>query len=259
MTFNVPNDFVPQSGQAISSQQMDENFDAVEAQIDSLTTLVGGGSGTVTEARKILYSLRPAYTGVAAPASNELIDRKYLEATRGCAIGDIILSINPATLSTNYGVVWAKMEGQQLSQATYPEFYAICQSIGGADTGRYNPAAGATSGNFVAPDWRGRGPVQLLSSGSALGAQVPNVVAANWLGSLIGESAHTQTIAEMPAHTHGPKSPATHIPMSGGGGSGAFTGGSSYGSYTETGSAGSGNPFNVTDAGFMALLWVRIK
>jgi len=202
-TFNVPNEFVPQTAQPISSAQVDENFDALETQINNINSALGASTGTVTEVRKIVYTQRPAYSGTAAPAANELIEKRWIEATRGCRVGDIILSINPAVLPTDYNVVWAKMEGQQLAQATYPDFYAICQSIGGAEAGRYNPATGATAGNFVAPDWRGGVPVQILAGGTGLISSVPNFAAANWLGSMLGEAAHKQTTAEVGSHTHG--------------------------------------------------------
>lgn len=252
--FNVPNEFVPQSGQTISSSQMDQNFDAVELEIDRINDTLGTSSGTFTDNRKVLFSQRPAYTGAAAPAANEFIDRKYLEATRGCRVGDEILSINPNALPNDYGVVWARMEGQQLAIATYPEFYAVCQSIGGTDTGRYDPANGATAGNFVAPDWRGRSPISILAGGNALTSVVPNFAAANWLGSLIGEGAHTMTVPELVSHTH--------IQYTGSGAAIAYAngGGSTpIDSGGITGATGGGQPFNVTGAGFMSHIWVRIK
>ncbi len=261
MPFNVPNEFVPQSGQTIGSAQVDQNFDSIEARIDSIEASLGQTSGTVNEVRKILYTQRPSYIGAGDPASNELIDRKWLDATRGYRVGDVLLSIDPNTPDSNYGVVWAKMEGQQLSQSTYPDFYTICQTIGGSDTGRYNPGAGATAGNFVAPDWRGRIPAHVLGAGSALPATVPNVVAANWLGSSVGESTHAQTEAEMPRHSHkysyylgagtGSSRQAPRGPDDPESGTGPL-----FGDVLNT---GSGTAFNVVQQVFMTLIWVRVK
>lgn len=253
MTFQPPNEFVPQTGQAISSSQMDENFDAVAGAISTLQDAAGAGTGTFTEARKILYTQRPAYVGSGSPAANEFIDRKYLEATRGCRIGDIIFSINPNATPTDYGVVWAKMEGQQLSTTTYADFYTICNTIGGTDTGRYNPATGATAGNFVAPDWRGGVPVQILAGSTSLTDKVPNFVAANWLGSILGESSHIQTIPELVSHKHDQQ-----VPSSDGGGQN-YNGTGDGPVTTDTGLTGGGEAFNIVQRCFVSLLWVRIK
>lgn len=253
--FNVPNEFVPQSGQTISSQQMDENFDAVELEIDRLNDALGTGSGTVTDNRKVLYSQRPAYTGSQPPASNEFVDRKWLEATRGCRVGDYMLSINPNALPNDYGVVWAKMEGQQLSLTTYPEFYEICSAIGGTETGRYNPATGATAGNFVAPDWRGCGPLQLLAGSANLTSKVPNFVAANWLGSLIGESAHKQATNEVGSHIHTMNFLAGTEP----GNNRAVAGGSILINTNPNQADSAVQAMNIVQLGFMSLFWVRIK
>lgn len=255
MSFNVPNEFVPQTGQNISSSQMDQNFDSVEDAINALQTAIGGGSGTYTEARKVLFTQRPSYVGSAAPASNEFVDLKYLEATRGCRVGDIILSINPNNLPTDYGVVWAKMEGQQLSQTTYADFYTIVQSIGGTDTGRYNPAAGATAGNFVAPDWRGGVPIQILAGSSALTNKVPNFAAANWLGSMMGESAHKQATNEVGSHTHTLDFAAGTEP----GNNRRTQGGGIIATTTANQADADVVAMNIVQRCFVSLIWVRIK
>lgn len=254
-SFNVPNEFVPQSGQTISSAQVDQNFDAIEDAINALQAGAGGGSGNFTEVRKILFTQRPAYTGSAAPAVNELIDRKYLDATRGCRIGDIIFSINPNAMPTDYGVVWAKMEGQQLSLSTYADFYTICQTIGGSDSGRYNPSAGATAGNFVAPDWRGGVPIQILAGSTTLTNKVPNFAAANWLGSIIGESAHKQANNEVGSHTHTLGFNAGTEP----GNNRLVAGGSTLQTTSFNQADANVQAMNIVQRCFVSLLWVRIK
>lgn len=253
--FNVPNEFVPQSGQSISSQQMDQNFDAVELEIDRINDALGTGSGTVTDVRKVLYPQRPSYTGSQTPASSEFVDRKYLDATRGCRVGDAILSFNPNALPNDYGVVWAKMEGQQLAIATYPDFNTICQANGGVDPGRYDPNAGASIGNFVAPDWRGLPPYQLLGAGSALTAKVPNFVAANWLGSVIGESAHKQLNNEVGSHLHAHGFSTSAAP---GSGRAAVSEATNINTALNQPDA-SVEAMNIVQKGFMTLVWVRIK
>jgi len=251
-TFNVPNQFVPQSGQVISSSQVDQNFDAVADELNNLENQLGGGTGTFTDVRKVQYQQRPVYLGTAAPQLTEFVDRKWVEATRGCQIGDLIFSINPNALPNDYGVVWAKMTGQQLSQTTYASFYGICTTIGGTNTGRYNPAAGATSGNFTAPDWRGGIPMQILEAGALITSTCPNFGAANWAGSVVGESKHTQLVAEMPSHHHGV---ADLLSLSGGSvgngsGNGQFTG--------NTSDTGGGSAFNIVQNSFVSFIWVRI-
>lgn len=253
--FNVPNEFVPQSGQSISSQQMDENFDAIEDAIQALQAGSGGGSGTFTDVRKILYTQRPAYTGSAAPASNEFVDRKYLEATRGCRIGDWVFSINPNAPANDYGVVWAKMEGQQLSLTTYADFYTLCQSIGGSATGQYNPSLNATAGNFVAPDWRGGVPIQILAGSTALTVKVPNFVAANWLGSVMGESAHKQATNEIGSHFHGFATSVGTEP----GNNRTIVGGAGTTNTNPNQADNVVEAMNVVQRSIVSLIWVRIK
>lgn len=78
MTFSVPHEFVPESGQTIGSQEVDDNFAAVALALNNLNDFVGSGVGSFTDNRKITYPLRPVYSGALAPSSNEFIDLAYL-------------------------------------------------------------------------------------------------------------------------------------------------------------------------------------
>jgi microcystin-dependent protein len=77
---------------------------------------------------------------------------------------------------------WLICDGSTVDSATYPELYAIIGTTYG----------GSTSA-FRLPDLRGRVPVGYSTSHSY----------ATTLGTKGGESTHTLTISEMPAHTHG--------------------------------------------------------
>lgn len=252
MVFQVPNEFTPQTQQAISSNQMDANFDYVTAQLDTLQSQIGPTGGARTIPTKDTYTQRPQYSGIVAPVGGEFVDRKYLDATRGLRVGDALLSINPNAQPNDYGVVWQKMEGQQLSQTTYPAFYAICLAISSSTAGAYNCATGATAGNFVAPDPRGAALAPRLGTATTLPATVPNYANANAVGSIVGEAAHVQTLAELVGHTHSTLAFSS-------GGTGIASNGSSNGNVASTtGSTGSGTAFNVVQKTFIIDLWVRI-
>lgn len=84
-----------------------------------------------------------------------------------------------ATLPTG----WIKCDGAVVSQATYPDLYAILGSTWGSDAG----------GNFTLPDFRGRVPVG-VGTGTGLSARA--------LADTGGVETHTLVTSEMPAHTH---------------------------------------------------------
>jgi hypothetical protein len=253
MSNHVPNQFVPQTGQVIASAQVDQNFEYVDAALDDLQNQIGPDGGERTVNSHDGFVLRPYYSGIQAPTGTDFIDFKYLMACRGCNIGDAIISINPNAMPNDYGIVWAQFQGQQLSKTTYATFYSYCQTIGGTDTGRYNPdAAGAAAGNFWAPDLRGCAIAPLLGSGSTMPATVPNVAAANWLASVVGEGAHTMTLAELVTHHHDQQVPSSD-------GAGQNYNGTGDGPVTtSTGDTGSSTPFNIVQKTGMVNLWFRI-
>jgi len=266
MTYSVPYQFTPETGQTISSGEVDANFSAVVTALNTIDTQIGGGGGTFTDARTVTYNVRPSYGGSGAPSNQQFIDYKFLAASRGCQIGDMILSINP-TMPTDYGIVWAQMQGQLLSQTTYPDFYALCSAMGGTATGEYNPAVSpidgtaATAGNFYAPYWNGATPIQKIGTSTRLPSNVPNVANADNIGSVIGEAAHKQVTNEVGSHTHQIEYSISHVV---GGASGAYSlavidppDGTDPTNLNQ--SAGSVVAANVTQLSFVSFFWVRIK
>jgi microcystin-dependent protein len=149
--------------------------------------------------------------------------------------------------------------GQAISRITYATLFSLIGSTYGAGDG---------STTFNLPDLRGR---VVASPDNMGGGSDPNRLTAgalagvrNSIGGAGGESAHTQTVAEMPAHSHSvnvsdpghshaisPTAAQQGTGVSGGGGVGiALVGaGSTQGAFTGIGVSinnnGSGGAFNV--------------
>ncbi len=89
------------------------------------------------------------------------------------------------SLSTNMGTGWLLCDGSTISRTTYANLFTAIGT-------RYGAGDGTTT--FALPDLRGRSPI-----GAGMGASLTN---RNVTDKYVGEENHTQTVGEMPAHTH---------------------------------------------------------
>lgn len=96
--------------------------------------------------------------------------------------------------SANMGDGWLLCNGQAVSRTTYA---ALFSAIGT----RYGDGDGSTTFNL--PDLQGRSPI---GAGSGDGLTFRDINAPQ-----VGEERHTQTVDEMPEHTHAPRAPMTEI------------------------------------------------
>lgn len=153
------------------------------------------------------------------------------------AISELQLEVQP-TMTTPVGSImayvdwdapdgWLKCEGQQLSQATYPELYAVCGTRFGSDAG----------GMFYIPDLRAR--------------MVFGATTDSGIGAVTGNTVHTLTIDEMPAHTHEilkASSVASQVAR-------AAIGSNATVANQQTTSVGGGEPFSIMNPNMM-LTWI---
>lgn len=111
---------------------------------------------------------------------------------------------------------WIALDGSTISQSDFEDLAAVV------------PADWLSGSDIVLPDTTGR-----FLAGSGAGFD---------LGGLGGESEHTLTVAEMPAHTHTYQPPAINPDVEGPGI--PDVGATILGPLSNTGSAGSGEPHN---------------
>lgn len=143
------------------------------------------------------------------------------------------------TLSTNVGEGWLLCDGSAVSRSSYA---ALFNEIGT----RYGAGDGSTTFNL--PDFRGRSPIG-AGSGSGLTNRDINT-------KYVGEESHTQTVAEMPAHTHDIES--FKSASTDGDGGAVLNQPDPAGEYDGvTESTGGGNPFNVIHPCFIGYVWVK--
>lgn len=140
----------------------------------------------------------------------------------------------------NVGSGWLYCDGREVPRATYPGLFTAIGTVHGAGNG---------TTTFNLPDGRGR---SLIGSGTGDGLSVFRDINSPYTG----EETHTQTVAEMPAHTHGIES---------------FSAGDDIGDGADvlnqpdpappvdhdTESAGGGVAFNITHACLVAHLHVK--
>ena len=139
-------------------------------------------------------------------------------------------------LTQNVGNGWLECNGQEVSRTTYA---ALFTAIGT----RYGDGDGSTT--FALPDFRGRSPIG-AGTGSGLTNRDINT-------KYIGEESHTQTAAELVAHTHSWVSPLTKTGPRGDGANICWTSASTE----NTGSTGGGQPFNVIQPSFIGFVFVK--
>ncbi len=121
-------------------------------------------------------------------------------------------------------------DGSEVSKTTYADLFA---TIG---TAFNNPAPIDSGSNFRIPDTRYRVMVGENPGSIGSGDTIRNVSS---VGSVGGESRHTQTISEMPSHSHTSSTPASASNIT----SGASL--SNSGALGSTQPEGGGQPFNL--------------
>lgn len=77
-------------------------------------------------------------------------------------------------------------------------------------------------------------------------------------GTIEGEYAHTQLVAELASHTHPPLAPNSTYVGASGTPTAALAGGSTVGAVATTGSTGSSTPFNVTQPGVFLNMYMKL-
>lgn len=103
---------------------------------------------------------------------------KFAENEACMPVGSIIWNVADSLDS-----YWLPCNGQEVSQATYPELYAVCGTKYGI----------GTPGNFVLPDLRGRG---------AVGSGTGSGLTPRSNGQSGGQEVVQLTVPEMPLHNH---------------------------------------------------------
>ena len=106
---------------------------------------------------------------------------------------DIALRLRPPgeiamSATTSMGSLWLLCDGSQVSRTTYASLFAAIGT-------RYGSGDGSTTFNL--PDCRGRSPIG-AGAGTAGGALTDRSINSKY----VGEETHTQSISELPAHTH---------------------------------------------------------
>lgn len=98
------------------------------------------------------------------------------------------------SLSTSMGEGWLLADGSEVSRTVYANLFTAVGT-------RYGDGDGSTT--FTLPDLRGR---SLIGAGQGNGLTNRDINAVN-----VGEERHLQTVAEMPAHTHGFNGPVSRV------------------------------------------------
>ena len=142
--------------------------------------------------------------------------------------------INSAT--QNMGDAWLLCDGSEVSRTEYAALFAVIGT-------RYGD--GNTTTTFNLPDGRGR---SLIGAGNGDGLTPRSINTVH-----VGEESHTQTVAEMPAHTHGWSGPEIRTEERGDGANNVWRGTLA----ATTDSAGGGQPFNVVHPCLVAYLFIK--
>lgn len=168
MPLNVPNDFVPQTQQTISSTQMDANFAAVETWGNALENQVLGNQGNAdTITTQKTFTQWPLCTSVATLPQNGLITRAVMDII--APIGSILWLPVPKLPPVAYGIEYKWPNGQQVDYVTYLALYNyLTQSLSPACKG-VAIVAGSNPQKFTMPDITGTLP-QIANTLGGLGA-----------------------------------------------------------------------------------------
>lgn len=134
--------------------------------------------------------------------------------------------------SQNVGNGWLYCDGREVSRTTYAALFAEIGTLFGVGDG---------STTFALPDGRNR---SLIGVGSSYAITLK----------YFGESTHTQTIAEMPAHTHTWEGPTTRTEERGDGANLVWRGTDPA---AVTGSSGGGAPFNIVHPCVIGYLFIK--
>lgn len=127
---------------------------------------------------------------------------------------------------------WLYCNGQEVSRTTYAALFAKIGTLYGSGDG---------STTFALPDGRNR---SLIAVGSSY----------NFNSKTVGEATHTQTVAEMPAHSHTLIGPTTTSEERGDGANVVWRG---VDPTTTTDEEGGGAPFNIVHPCLIAYLYIK--
>jgi hypothetical protein len=171
VTLNVPNDFIPQTQQTISSTQVDQNFTAIEVWGNALENqLLNTGSADTYTTQKT-FTQHPLSTSVAALPQNGLATRAVLDIFH--PIGSITWLPVPKLPSVGFGIEYKWPNGQQVDYATYIALYNyLTQSLSPACAG-VAIVGGSSPQKFTMPDITGTIP-QIANTLGGLGSSRVN-------------------------------------------------------------------------------------
>lgn len=113
-----------------------------------------------------------------------------IPASETMPVGMLMPFMGTDTSAGAIGNKWLVASGQAVSRATYPEAFAAMGVT-------YGPGDGSTTFNL--PDLDGRVPFGLDNGKNRID---PAYAPRNTLGGVLGQSMHTISIAQLPAHTH---------------------------------------------------------
>jgi len=225
MPFNSPNQFVPQTGQKIDSQQMDANFAYHDASLGALESQIfgAGGSADAVTTQKT-FTVWPLCVDTSAVPASAMITRAVLDVV--CPIGSVIVLPVLKLPTALYGFEYKWLNGQELDQLTYlPLWTYLTSGVSPALQGvAVVPASSPV--RFTLPDWTGCLPMG-ANSFAGLGANRINGARADMAnigtpGALVGAQGFTIIPNQLPtgtivksssgAYSMVPFSPATGFP-----------------------------------------------
>jgi len=167
-------------------------------------------------------------------------------------ITELASTLRPAgeiaiSASATMGSGWLLCDGSSVSRTTYGTLFAAIGT-------RYGVGDGSTT--FTLPDFRGRSPI-----GAGMGSQGGSLTNRNITDKYVGEENHTQTVAEMPAHSHAfatDDGQQVLVEVTGNKVNDINrTGSLDYAHADPVQDTGGGNPFNVVHPCFIAYYFIK--
>lgn len=149
--------------------------------------------------------------------------------------------------SSSMGTGWLLCDGSTVSRTTYAALFAAIGT-------RYGAGDGSTS--FTLPDFRSRSPI-----GAGQGSQGGSLTNRDINVKFYGEESHTQTVSEMPSHSHAFASEDGQqilVEVTGNKVNDINRSGSlDYAHADPLQNTGGGNPFNVLHPCFVCFIFIK--